>query len=252
MAWRSSADSNAELCRKMWQNGVIQTDIAAEVRARCARETKASVKCSVWGACMNRVQAFREVDRGFFAPKERQHEAYYDQPIKCGNLHMSEPHIYGTVIDALELSEGLSFLNIGAARASSTVVAYITGRRASTTASRFTPTSSRTRASGATPSASSTRPLRTRRRALPPPPPLAADADDECAMAVADEGDGTTRTMPTTAATAAPSQRPPRRRPARRASPARREARPSRPRRLGPVEIREGNCWSPCRRVPAA
>ena len=45
---------------------------------------------------MNRVQAFREVDRGFFAPKERQHEAYYDQPIKCGNLHMSAPHIYGT------------------------------------------------------------------------------------------------------------------------------------------------------------
>ena len=41
---------------------------------------------------------------------------------------MSAPHIYGTVVDALELSEGLSFLNIGAGTGFlSTVVAYITG-----------------------------------------------------------------------------------------------------------------------------
>jgi protein-L-isoaspartate O-methyltransferase len=41
---------------------------------------------------------------------------------------MSAPHIYGTVVDALELSDGLSFLNVGVGTGYlSTVVAYITG-----------------------------------------------------------------------------------------------------------------------------
>ena len=34
------------------------------------------------------IEAFRAVDRGFFCPDECKHEAYLDQPLKFGNLHM--------------------------------------------------------------------------------------------------------------------------------------------------------------------
>lgn len=42
--------------------------------------------------------------------------AYADQPLKEGNIHLSAPHIYGSVLEALELrkNESLSFLNAGA------------------------------------------------------------------------------------------------------------------------------------------
>lgn len=47
--------------------------------------------------------------------QNRQEVAHSDQPLKEGNVHISAPHIYGTVIEALELTpnSSLSFLNIG-------------------------------------------------------------------------------------------------------------------------------------------
>jgi protein-L-isoaspartate O-methyltransferase len=41
--------------------------------------------------------------------------AHADQPIKEGNIHISAPHIYGTVMEELELpsNSSLSFLNAG-------------------------------------------------------------------------------------------------------------------------------------------
>jgi protein-L-isoaspartate O-methyltransferase len=41
--------------------------------------------------------------------------AYADQPVKEGNVHLSAPHIYGSVLEALELhpNTSLSFLNAG-------------------------------------------------------------------------------------------------------------------------------------------
>ena len=104
---------------------------------------------------------------------------------------MSAPHIYGTVVDALELSEGLSFLNIGAGTGFlSTVVAYITGPaglnhgieiHADVVAhARERCDAFREQYEAATDAGAD----------APPPPPLAADADDdECAMAVAADDD---------------------------------------------------------------
>lgn len=45
----------------------------------------------------------------------RQEVAHSDQPLKEGNIHISAPHIYGSVVEALELTPntGMSFLNIG-------------------------------------------------------------------------------------------------------------------------------------------
>ena len=41
--------------------------------------------------------------------------AHTDQPLKEGNIHISAPHIYGSVVEALELSpsSSMSFLNLG-------------------------------------------------------------------------------------------------------------------------------------------
>ena len=41
--------------------------------------------------------------------------AYTDQPLKEGNVHISAPHIYGSVLEALDLqpNKSLRFLNAG-------------------------------------------------------------------------------------------------------------------------------------------
>ena len=41
--------------------------------------------------------------------------AHSDQPLKEGNVHISAPHIYGSVIEALELvpDSSMTFLNAG-------------------------------------------------------------------------------------------------------------------------------------------
>jgi protein-L-isoaspartate O-methyltransferase len=54
------------------------------------------------------------VDRGFFVPEAIRPHAYEDTPLRANNgLHMSAPHIYGSIMDALDMKEGLSFLNVG-------------------------------------------------------------------------------------------------------------------------------------------
>lgn len=57
--------------------------------------------------------AFRDVPRGFFLPMVTEEEAYADAPLRSGFVHLSAPHIYGCVAEALELKPGASFLNIG-------------------------------------------------------------------------------------------------------------------------------------------
>ena len=44
---------------------------------------------------------------------ECRNEAYQDGPIQHPVLYLSAPHMYATIVQALELSEGMSFLNIG-------------------------------------------------------------------------------------------------------------------------------------------
>jgi protein-L-isoaspartate O-methyltransferase len=56
--------------------------------------------------------------------------AHSDQPLKEENIHISAPHIYGTALEALELTPdtGLSFLNLGSGTAYlSAMVATILG-----------------------------------------------------------------------------------------------------------------------------
>eukprot|EP00536_Pseudo-nitzschia_multiseries_P014718 jgi/Psemu1/69205/estExt_Genemark1.C_7590011 len=107
MAWRSSGTTNDEMVDNLKRFRVISSP---EVEA-----------------------AFRNVDRKFFVPKETKRQdrtgqdrtgqnlksknniAHKDQPIRDGNIHISAPHIYGSVLEALELKKdaGYSFLNAG-------------------------------------------------------------------------------------------------------------------------------------------
>ena len=86
MAWTTSSNSNDEL----W-DALFQLEIVDEV---------------------NR-DVFKQVDRGLFIPEDSRHLAYGDAPMRAGKVHVSAPHIYATVLQALNLDKELSFLNIG-------------------------------------------------------------------------------------------------------------------------------------------
>jgi|EP01082_Thalassiosira_pseudonana_P002578 protein-L-isoaspartate O-methyltransferase len=89
MAWRSSGTNNTEMVDKMKRFGIISSDHVE--------------------------RGFRRVDRKFFVPRGNEDSAHSDQPLKEGNVHISAPHIYGSVIEALALvpNSCTSFLNIG-------------------------------------------------------------------------------------------------------------------------------------------
>lgn len=74
--------------------------------------------------------AFRCTDRRFFVPPDHRDSAYQDNPLRQGQLHISAPHIYGTVLEALELkpNSSFSFLNAGSGTGYlSSMVAHILG-----------------------------------------------------------------------------------------------------------------------------
>ena len=89
MAWsvRSTAASNADLVATLLDDGALQSDAIAEV--------------------------ILKVDRKLFLPRDVRDRAYRDEPLRSGIFHLSAPHVYCKVLEALELLPGLSFLNIG-------------------------------------------------------------------------------------------------------------------------------------------
>ncbi|CAH0718689.1 unnamed protein product, partial [Brenthis ino] len=58
-------------------------------------------------------KVFRALDRADYMTPEARDQAYKDLAWRNGPLHMSSPCIYSEVMEGLELSPGLSFLNIG-------------------------------------------------------------------------------------------------------------------------------------------
>lgn len=89
MAYRSSGADNDGMVSNLKRFGVISSSTVEE--------------------------GFRFVDRRFFVPKSYLRMAHADQPIRDDNIHISAPHIYGAVMEALELptDSSLSFLNAG-------------------------------------------------------------------------------------------------------------------------------------------
>eukprot|EP00656_Telonema_subtile_P024333 TRINITY_DN2643_c0_g1_i2.p1 TRINITY_DN2643_c0_g1~~TRINITY_DN2643_c0_g1_i2.p1 ORF type:complete len:428 (+),score=88.25 TRINITY_DN2643_c0_g1_i2:93-1376(+) len=79
------------------------------------------------------LEAFRQVDRGIFTPQSASPRSKYNDnsPLREGTLHLSATSIYAKVLEGLELSKGLSFLNIGSGSGYlSALVAQIIGERA--------------------------------------------------------------------------------------------------------------------------
>jgi len=108
MAWRSSGNTNAEMVSSLRRFEVISS---LEVE-----------------------EGFRNVDRKLFVPQSMKYLAYKDQPIKedNGNVHISAPHIYGSVLEAMELKRGasLSVLHAGSGTGYLTcIIASILGHR---------------------------------------------------------------------------------------------------------------------------
>jgi protein-L-isoaspartate O-methyltransferase len=65
-----------------------------------------------------------------FLLQNRPDLAHSDQPLREGSIHISAPHIYGCIVEALDIppSSSLSFLNIGSGTGYiSSVVAHIIG-----------------------------------------------------------------------------------------------------------------------------
>lgn len=80
-AWRCTGRNNEEMVDKLVHMGVITSKEVEE--------------------------AFRAVPRGAFVAPDLQVEAYIDAPLVGDHhLHMSAPHMYATVMEALDLSPG--------------------------------------------------------------------------------------------------------------------------------------------------
>lgn len=88
MAWLSVGTCNDDLCRKMVQHGILKEGTRL-------------------------LDAFINTDRGDFVIDNDRSLAYHDRPYKNGSIHMSAPHMYATVLEALDLKFGQSFLNVG-------------------------------------------------------------------------------------------------------------------------------------------
>eukprot|EP00613_Pedinella_sp_CCMP2098_P018883 CAMPEP_0171773058 /NCGR_PEP_ID=MMETSP0991-20121206/55073_1 /TAXON_ID=483369 /ORGANISM="non described non described, Strain CCMP2098" /LENGTH=505 /DNA_ID=CAMNT_0012378735 /DNA_START=284 /DNA_END=1801 /DNA_ORIENTATION=+ len=73
------------------------------------------------------IAAFRSVPRGFFVPESAQGSAYDDAPLRHGCVHLSAPHIYGAIGDALDMHKGMSFLNIGSGTGYISTIAAVIG-----------------------------------------------------------------------------------------------------------------------------
>lgn len=84
MAWRSLCELNEEMVKNFKHMSLVSTN---EVE-----------------------NAFLSIPRAAFLPEYLHDEAYADYPVRGDDhLHMSAPHMYATVLEALNLKEGLYF-----------------------------------------------------------------------------------------------------------------------------------------------
>ena len=82
MAWRSLSESNEDMVKNFKETSIIRSKEVED--------------------------AFLNVPRAAFLPEYLHDEAYADYPLRGDDhLHMSAPHMYATVLEALDLLEGL-------------------------------------------------------------------------------------------------------------------------------------------------
>jgi len=62
---------------------------------------------------VNVEKVFRSVDRGLYYTNDNKLNAYRDSAWQSGDVHLSAPSVYATVLECLDLHKGQKFLNIG-------------------------------------------------------------------------------------------------------------------------------------------
>jgi len=62
---------------------------------------------------INVEKVFRSVDRALYYAKDDKLNAYRDSAWQSGDVHLSAPSVYATVLECLDLHKGHKFLNIG-------------------------------------------------------------------------------------------------------------------------------------------
>jgi len=62
---------------------------------------------------INVEKVFRCVDRGLYFTDDHKLNAYRDSAWQSGDIHLSAPSVYATVLECLDLHKGDKFLNIG-------------------------------------------------------------------------------------------------------------------------------------------
>jgi len=62
---------------------------------------------------INVEKVFRSVDRGLYYTNDNRLNAYRDSAWQSGDVHLSAPSVYATVLECLDLHKGHKFLNIG-------------------------------------------------------------------------------------------------------------------------------------------
>ena len=82
MAWQSLSRNNQEMVDKFVRLGIIESKAVEN--------------------------AFRCVSRAAFVPEHQIDEAFRDTPLRGSpHIHMSAPHMYASILEDLELEEGM-------------------------------------------------------------------------------------------------------------------------------------------------
>jgi protein-L-isoaspartate O-methyltransferase len=109
MAWLSVGTSNEELCEKLVENGVIRSQEILRAFSCTDRGDFVQPEFRSWSVFVVTTPS------QWLNSSWPRSQAYLDRPFKQGIVHISAPHMYATVLEALELEggSGLSFLNVG-------------------------------------------------------------------------------------------------------------------------------------------
>ena len=130
MAWLSIGDTNDDLCDKLVGHGVLRlgailnafrvTDRGDFVQQDCRLAVSLFIKdITLYHNLFMTAHLTRptcQEDHSWCKSLHKQigrSLAYADRPFKHEHVHISAPHMYATVLEQLELCDGLSFLNIG-------------------------------------------------------------------------------------------------------------------------------------------
>lgn len=108
MAWLSVGESHADLCQKLINHDILKQGIILDAFLATDRGDFVFPEDRLVESLQTHPQKSLSPNSVFFRM-----EAYQDRPYRRDFVHISAPHMYATVLEALSLRAGDSFLNVG-------------------------------------------------------------------------------------------------------------------------------------------